>query len=104
MLVMFLPMVLLIWFMNRSQTKKQKDLENKLKRGDQVLVVGGVVGKIAELGTKYAKIEIAPGVKIQIVKSAIQGLDSGEEPALAAKDAAKGKSDAPDKSVASEKK
>ena len=43
--------------------------------------------------TKYAKIEIAPGVKVQMLKTAIQGLDSGEESAAPAKDGGKEKTE-----------
>ena len=37
MLIMFLPMLLVIFLLNRSQGKKQKDLESKLKRIDELL-------------------------------------------------------------------
>jgi preprotein translocase subunit YajC len=87
MLIMFLPMLLVIFLLNRSQGKKQKELESKLKKGDRVATSAGLIGKITEMGTKYAKLELAPGVKVTILKSSIQGLDSGEEPAAAAKDA-----------------
>lgn len=86
MLIMFLPMLLVIFLLNRSQGKKQKELESKLKKGDRVVTGAGLIGKIAEMGTKYAKLELAPGVKITVLKSSIQGLDSGEEPAAVAKD------------------
>jgi preprotein translocase subunit YajC len=95
MLIMFVPMLLVIFLLNRSQGKKQKELESKLKKGDRVLVAGGLVGKIAELGSKYAKIEIAPGVKVQMLKTAIQGLDTGDESSTSAsaKDGGKDKSE-----------
>lgn len=93
MLIMFVPMLLVIFLLNRSQTKKQKDLESKIKKGDRVLVAGGLVGKVAELGTKYVKIEIAPGVKVQMLKTAIQGLDTGDESSASAKDGGKDKTE-----------
>lgn len=96
MLLMFLPMLLVILFLNRSQSKKQREIESKLKKGDRVVTTGGLVGRIVELGTRYAKIEIAPGVKIQVLKSAIHGLDSGEEPSTS-KDGGKSKTEASDK-------
>jgi preprotein translocase subunit YajC len=104
MLLMFVPMLLIIFLMNRSQSKKQKELEGKLKRGDRVLTASGLVGKIAEMGTRYVKIEVAPGVKVQMLKTSIQGLDSGEEPAAATKDADKAKGDGSDKDAPSDKK
>ena len=79
MIIMFLPMLLIIWWMNRSQRKKQQELESKLKKGDRVITNSGIIGKIAEISatSKYAKLEITSGVKIEILKSAIQGLDLG---------------------------
>jgi len=64
--------------MNRSQTKKQQKLESNLKKGDRVLTNSGLIGRIAEMGERTVKIEIAPGVNVQMVKSAIQGLDAPE--------------------------
>lgn len=87
MLIAFLPVILLMWFTSRSQQKKQKALESKLKKGDRVLTQFGVVGKISELGdARYVKLEVAPGVRIQMLKTAIAGIE-GE----AASSAAKGK-------------
>ena len=87
MLIAFLPVILLMWFTSRSQQKKQKALEARLKKGDRVLTQFGVVGKIAELGdARYVKLEIAPGVRIQMLKTAIAGIEGD-----AASGAAKGK-------------
>jgi len=89
MLLMFLPMILIIFFLNRSQGKKQRELESKLKKGDRVITSGGMIGRIAEISTnsKYVKLEITSGVKIEVLKTAIQGLDTGDVAAVSAKDA-----------------
>jgi len=105
MLLMFAPMLLIIFLLNRSQSKKQKELESKLKKGDRVVTSSGLIGKITEMGTRYVKLEISPGVKIQMLKTAVQGLDSGEEPAApAAKDSKDKKTEASDKDAAGETK
>ena len=105
MLLMFAPMLLIIFLLNRSQSKKQKELESKLKKGDRVVASSGLIGKITEMGTRYVKLEISPGVKVQMLKTAIQGLDSGEEPAApAAKDSKDTKTEASDKDAAGETK
>jgi preprotein translocase subunit YajC len=92
MLVILLPFILFIFFSNRSQQKKQKDMESKLKKGDRVLTQSGLVGKLVDsLEGRYARIEIAPGVKVQVLRSSIAGLDvedtakAKDEPALADK-------------------
>jgi preprotein translocase subunit YajC len=84
MLFLLLP-ILLMFMMTRSQSKKQKQLEASLKVGDRVLTQSGLIGRIIELGDRTAKIEIAPGVNVQMVKTAIQGQDPGDKAAADAK-------------------
>ena len=85
-LVMLVPMVLLMIWMNRSQTKKQREFESKLKKGDRVVTSGGLVGRVAEISpsSKYVKLEITSGVKVEMLKTAIQGLDTADAAATAA--------------------
>lgn len=64
--------------MTRSQNKKQKDLESSLKTGDRVITNSGIAGRIVDMGERYIKVEIAPGVNVQMVKSAIQGHEAAE--------------------------
>ncbi len=78
-LILALPL-LLIFMMTRSQNKKQKQLESSLKTGDRVVTQAGLIGKITEIGERSSRVrlEIAPGVTVQILKSSIQGVDPGE--------------------------
>ncbi|MEZ4298135.1 MAG: preprotein translocase subunit YajC [Polyangiaceae bacterium] len=75
LLVMALPLLLLV-LMTRSQSKKQKELESSLKVNDKVVTQSGLIGKVTELGERTARIEIAPGVTVVMLKSAIQGPES----------------------------
>jgi len=91
-LMAFLPVIFIMFFSNRSQTKKQKDMESKLKKGDRIVTQSGLVGKLVDpVEGRHAKIEIAPGVKVTILRTSIAGLDAEEtakpkdEPALAEK-------------------
>jgi preprotein translocase subunit YajC len=92
MLAMLLPLMLYMMFSGRSQQKKQKEMESKLKKGDRVVTQSGLVGKLVDpIEGRHARLEIAPGVKVQILRSAIAGLDvedapkAKDEPALADK-------------------
>ncbi|XXT14417.1 preprotein translocase subunit YajC [Sorangium sp. So ce429] len=89
-LILALPL-LLIFVMTRSQNKKQKQLESNLKVGDRVFTQSGILGRITDISANSprVKLEIAPGVNVQILKSAIQGPDPGE--VAAADDKAKDK-------------
>ncbi len=98
-LILLLPL-LLIFLMTRSQTKKQKQIESRLKTGDRVIAQSGLIGRLMEVGDRTVKLEIAPGVNVTMLKSAIQGLDGGDPkaaPADAKQDAAKAKEPVKDK-------
>lgn len=77
LLIVVLPILLLFMTM-RGQTKKQKQIESSLKVGDTVITQSGLVGKIIDMRETRVKVEIAPGVSVQMLKSAISGLDAGE--------------------------
>jgi preprotein translocase subunit YajC len=85
MILIFLLPLLLIFFMSRNQTKKQKNLESSLKTGDRVVTQSGLIGRIVEMNDGRVKLEIAPGVNVQILKSSLQGLDPGDTKAAEAK-------------------
>lgn len=71
-------MIIFLFLNSRSQQKKAQKMLAELKKGDRVLTQGGIVGKLLEVGDRYAKVEIAPGVKIEVVKSGLLGKDSPE--------------------------
>jgi preprotein translocase subunit YajC len=80
-LMSFLPIilmfVLLYFLMIRPQMKRakeQKAMVEALQKGDEVVALGGLVGKIVELSDQYATLEIAPETKITVQRPAIQVL------------------------------
>ncbi len=85
MLLMVVPLVLLMVFTNRSQAKKQGKVIASLQKGDKVILSGGLMGKLVEVGDRVAKVELAPGMKIDVLKSGILGKDDAETAALADK-------------------
>ncbi len=75
-LFMLMP-ILLIFFTMRNQ-KKQKAIEQNLKTGDTVVTQAGLIGKIIEMNERTVRLEIAPGVNVRLLKTAIQGIDAGD--------------------------
>jgi len=76
--VQFLPiigMVLIFWLLIiRPQMQRQKQHQAKIasvKKGDQVVTAGGLLGKVIKVDDNYAEIEIAQGVRVKAVKSTI---------------------------------
>ncbi len=78
MLLMIAPLFLLMWWMSRSQQKRQEKALAELKKGDRVLTQSGLVGKLLELGDRYAKVEVAAGVKVEVLRTSLLGRDTGE--------------------------
>jgi preprotein translocase subunit YajC len=68
-------MIAIFWFLLiRPQMRQQKQQREKIagvKKGDQVVTAGGLVGKVTKVDDNYAEIEIAQGVKVKAVKSTI---------------------------------
>lgn len=77
-LMSFLPLILIIvvfyFFFIRPQVKKSKDAKKfreNLKKGDKIVTIGGVHGKIVEIQETTFTIEVAQDVWIRIEKSAV---------------------------------
>ncbi len=80
MLMLFLPLFFLLFWMPRSQQKKQAAALAKLQKGDRVVTQSGMIGKLVEVGERTFKLEIAPGVKIDVLKSSVAGKDGADAP------------------------
>jgi preprotein translocase subunit YajC len=70
----------------RPQQKKLKDHQTMLsglRRGDQIITQGGVVGKIVKVkdDSNEVEVEIAKGVNVRVVKSTIATVMNKTEPA-----------------------
>ena len=75
MIIMLLAMFLIFYFfMIRPQKNRQKKIEealNSLQRGDKVVTIGGIHGKIVDIKERTFTIEIAHDVRIDVDKAAI---------------------------------
>ena len=74
MLPLVLMFVVLYFVMIRPQMKKQKEhrtMIDALAKGDEIVTVGGILGKVSKLGDNYVTLEIAANVEVQIQRSAV---------------------------------
>ena len=78
MLVQMAPLVLIFvvfyFLLIRPQQKRMKAHKAKIdavKKGDQVVTGGGLVGKVARVDEFYVDVELAPGMKVKAVKSTL---------------------------------
>lgn len=86
----FVPLILIFvifyFFLIRPQQKKAKEhkaMVAALRRGDQVVTQSGIYGKVAKVkdGEDDIEVEIAPNVKIRVLRSAVGSVVSKTEPA-----------------------
>jgi len=69
-----LMFVLMYFLLIRPQQKRAKDhkkLQAELKKGDEVVTNGGVVGKIASVDESFVSLEVASGVVLKVQKQGI---------------------------------
>ena len=68
-------MILIFWFLIiRPQMKRQKEHQQKIeaiKKGDQVVTAGGLVGKVHKVDDSYVELDLAQGVRVKAVKNTI---------------------------------
>ena len=63
------------FFIIRPQRKRQKQHDNLISsigRGDQVVTIGGFFGTVREVRDDTFLLELAEGVKVRVLKSAVQ--------------------------------
>ena len=91
--VQFVPLILIFAIMYflliRPQQKKMKEHQSMvaaLRRGDQVVTQGGLIGKVTKVKDDGAaggeiEVEVAPGVNVRVVRNTVAQVLSKTEPA-----------------------
>ncbi len=81
-LTQMLPFILMIgvfYFLVMRPMKKQEDERKQrlaeLKRGDKIVLTGGVLGRISRIEDQIAIVEIADKVKIRVLKKDISDFE-----------------------------
>jgi len=78
MFASFVPLILIFFifyfFLIRPQQKKQKEhkiLLDSIKRGDEILTSGGIVGKVMKTEDEKLTVEIAQNVNVIVYRSTV---------------------------------
>lgn len=89
-LIGFVPILLIFvimyFLMIRPQQKKMKEhkaMVAALRRGDQVVTSGGMIGKVVKVGEPEIEVELAPNVKVRVLRNTVAQVISKTEPAEA---------------------
>ena len=85
------PMVIIVgifyFLLIRPNAKKQKELQkmlSELKKGDDVVTTGGILGRITGMKDDEITVQVQEGVRIRVLRSAIAGKQRTGEAAAAA--------------------
>mgnify|MGYP001165083259 FL=1 len=85
----FIPIILIFVIMyfllirpQQRKIKEHKMMVEAIRRGDQVLTQGGIIGKITKVKEgEEVEVEIASNVKVTIIKSTVVNVMNKSEPA-----------------------
>jgi len=82
MIGMFVIMGAMFYFLmirpQQKQRKQHEEMLKNLKAGDKILTSGGLFGIVTSVKDKSVMVKIADNVKVEIARSAVSGVVSGE--------------------------
>ncbi|WP_374301153.1 preprotein translocase subunit YajC [Paracoccus sp. (in: a-proteobacteria)] len=86
----FIPLILIFAIMyflmirpQQKRVKQHKEMVSALKKGDQVVTQGGIIGKVASVRDDELEVEIATGVKVRVVRGTVSQVLSATTPVAA---------------------
>jgi preprotein translocase subunit YajC len=85
MLFLFAPLMVVWYFFlirpQRAQMKKRQETLSSIRRGDQVVLGGGIIGKVSKVvDDNEVEVEIADGVKVRAHRTYIAEVRVKGEP------------------------
>lgn len=74
-MVPLLAIFVIFWFLLiRPQQRRMKEHQTRIgavKKGDQVVTGGGLVGKVTKVEDSHVEVELAPQIRVRAVKSTL---------------------------------
>ena len=84
-MIMMILMVVIFWVLTiRPQQKRQKEHNARvaaLKKGDRVVIAGGIHGIVEATRDQTLSVKIAEGVRVDVERAAVSAILSKDEPA-----------------------
>jgi preprotein translocase subunit YajC len=66
---------IMYFFLIRPQVKRQKEhkkMVEALKKGDEVQTIGGLMGKVTDIGENFIKLDVADDVTVTVRRAAVE--------------------------------
>lgn len=88
-LASFVPLILIFGIMyfllirpQQQKLKQHKAMVEAIRKGDQVVTAGGLIGKVTKVGSdNEVEVEIASGTKVRVIQHTIAQVLNKTEPA-----------------------
>lgn len=73
--LMIIAWIAIIYFFmilpNKKKQKKQKEMFDSLKEGNEIVTIGGIKGTISSIQEDYVQLRVDKGVNLTVRKSAV---------------------------------
>lgn len=79
MLIFFGIMYVMMIRPQQRKEKARRAMLEELKKGDKVLFAGGLIGVIAQIDAKTAKIKVADNLRLEVARGAISAVITDED-------------------------
>ena len=83
LILVFLIMYFLIMRPQQKKMRLHREMIAALKKGDNVITQGGIIGKVVGVRDEEIEVEIAQGVRIRVVRATIAQVVNRTVPAAA---------------------
>ncbi|MYL23257.1 preprotein translocase subunit YajC [Vreelandella massiliensis] len=61
----------LLWRPQSKRAKQHKQLISNLEKGDEIVIGGGLVGRVTKVGDEFLSMEVADGTEVNVQKNAV---------------------------------
>ena len=86
-IVPFILIFVIMWMLvirpQRQQMRKREEMLKAVRRNDTVVTGGGLVGKVTKVSENEGEVEVAPNVKLRVVRSMLADVRVKGEPVAA---------------------
>ncbi|WP_410219055.1 preprotein translocase subunit YajC [Paracoccus sp. (in: a-proteobacteria)] len=86
----FIPLILIFLIMyflmirpQQKRLKQHREMVASVKKGDQVVTQGGILGKVVSVRDDELEVEIAQGVRVRVIRSTLAQVVTKTEPVAA---------------------
>lgn len=85
--IILIPLFLIMYFLiirpQQKRAKEHRNMVEALKKGDEVVTQGGIVGKVTAVRDLELDVEIAQGVKVRVIRSSVSAVVNRTAPVAA---------------------